>query len=144
MPSCAAYGCSYATGKTTEKRSVFRVPRPINEVEKLRASRWLHNIGTGHDIKNYNFSANKVVCEDHFHLQCFQLDKKAMLLNYEPKAKKLVPGAIPTIFNHKTFEQINMDGTVVTTRAKRTRKEDNSQVSYWSKFTLLCRTIRGK
>ena len=39
-----------------------------------------------------------------------------MLLNYEPKSKKLAPGAIPSLFIHKTFQQINMDGTVVTTR----------------------------
>ena len=104
---------------------MFRVPQQINDEENLRAARWLHNIGTGHDVKTYNFTQDKVVCEDHFHSDCFQIDKMAILLNYIPKSKKLVPGAVPTLFNHKTFDQINMDGTVVTTRAKRVRDQHN-------------------
>ena len=50
---------------------------------------------------SHNFSQDRVVCEDHFHPDCFQIDMKAKLLNYEPKSKKLVTGAIPTIFVHK-------------------------------------------
>ena len=102
---------------------MFRVPRPVNESEKLRAAKWLHNIGTGHDVKHYNFTKDRVVCEDHFHPDCFKVDMKAKLLNYEPRSKTLVPGAIPTIFSHKVYAQINMDGTVVTTRPKRAKRD---------------------
>ena len=132
MPSCLAYGCSNTSGRLGNvKKSFFRIPKPTNKAESLRAARWLHNIGTGRDIKKFAFRGYQVVCGDHFHPDCFERDLQAELLGYTPKAKKLLPGAVPTIFSYKIFDQVNMDGSTVSTTSsseKRENKQETIQV----------------
>ncbi|XP_057311857.1 uncharacterized protein LOC130649569 [Hydractinia symbiolongicarpus] len=116
MPSCLAYGCSQTTGRVTAKKSFFMIPKPVNTTEKLRAAQWLHNIGTGLNVETFPFGKNKVVWEDHFHPDCIKDDLKGRLTGIPSKRKELLCGAVPTIFKHKTYEFINMDGTTVLKR----------------------------
>ena len=68
MPSCLAYRCSNTTGKVKDKH-FYRFPDPNKE--KLRAVRWLPNMGNSkYTINNFVASRNKVLCEDHFHPNC--------------------------------------------------------------------------
>ena len=132
MPSCAAYGCSNTTGKASSKK-FFVIPKPKNEAESLRSARWLHNIGTGHTVKEFKFSKEKVVCEDHFHEKCFNKVKEKMMSQIDSTKRylELLPGAVPTIFNHQTYHEINMDGTCVLTRpnsVKRRNESENQEV----------------
>ena len=130
MPSCQAYGCSNTSGKTPGKRSYYHFPNPAREKEC--AERWLHNIGTGHTINNFKFTRDKVVCSEHFHPSCFEVDKKGKLLGYEPKRRNLKPGAVPSIFTHKVYDVINIDGEESYQRAtssKRTKKREHDEVS---------------
>ena len=106
MPSCAAFSCSNTTGRSNKQ--VFVIPNPIkNSAEKARAAKWLHNMGSIYNIKTFSSLSMKVLCEDHFHPDCFKIDLKAKLLKGEDR-KMLVDGAIPTIFSHNEFDQINM------------------------------------
>lgn len=133
MPSCLAYQCANTTGRTNEKKGFFIVPRPVNRTEKLRATRWLHNIGTGLNINKFTFGKNSVVCEDHFHPLCIKDDIKARVMGLVPKKKALVDGAVPTIFKHKVYEEINMDSTKVlkrNTSLKRKVEVERTDVSY--------------
>lgn len=136
MPSCQAYGCGNTTGKTSASHriSYYRIPHPSKE--KNRAKRWLHNIGTGHNVNSFKFTKDRVVCSDHFHENCFQRDLQAELLDYVPRKRNLKPGAIPTIFNYKTFDVINMDGETVSLRplnvsSKRSLENDQHEVCFF-------------
>ena len=131
MPTCIAYGCSNTAKKSDIKRGFFQVPFPKNEEGKKHAARWLHNIGTGYTVQTFRFTEGKKVCEDHFHPDCFERNLQAELLNYKAK-RKLRPGAVPTIFKHQVFDQINMDGTVLSSRvgsAKRIKRLEDNTVS---------------
>ena len=110
MPNCQAYGCKNESGRTPVKRSYHYFPDP--KKENSRAGAWLHNIGTGFTINTFNFD-KKVVCGEHFHPNCFKVDMKAKLLGYTPKRTLLKPGAIPTIFVHKTYDVININGETI-------------------------------
>ena len=118
MPTCKAYGCSNRTGRLEVKKSFFMIPRPVNEDEKLRAARWLHNIGTGHTVANYKFGKDVTLCEDHFDPICFKEDLMTKLTGIKPKTvrKDLVSGAVPSIFKHKVYNVVNMDGTQILQR----------------------------
>ena len=100
MPTCAAHGCVNTTGRLKEKKSFFRIPRPVTESEKKRAAKWLHNMGMGQNVKTYVFGQDKVLCQDHFHPSCLKEDMRAKILGYKPKKEKqeLLPGSLPTIF----------------------------------------------
>lgn len=134
MPTCLAYGCSNASGRSGGKR-FFMVPKPSNETEKSRASKWLHNMGTGFTIQSFSFGRDKTLCADHFHEACFKEDLQAKLMGYKPK-KLLLPGAIPTIFKHKTFNQINIDSSTVVKRARSKRQHDSERSEVLSLFVL--------
>ena len=129
MPVCIAYGCANKSG--TVQKSFFVIPKPINEEGKKRAGRWLHNIGTGYTVNAYKFTNDKRVCEDHFHPDCFRRNLQAEMLGYKAN-RQLVPGAVPTIFSYRVFDEINMDGTVVLNRpssANRIKRLDDNSVS---------------
>ena len=133
MPSCLAFGCTNTTGRTVEK-SFYKIPNPKNE--KARASRWLHNMGNARwTVNNFVASKDRVLCSDHFHPDCFKRDLKFELMPHLMKTKKrdFVPGAVPTIFPHKVYDEINMDGTKVVKKLsvsrKRTLELERSQVS---------------
>nr|XP_054774718.1 uncharacterized protein LOC129282885 [Lytechinus pictus] len=99
MPMCQAYGCSVRPGENNHK-SAFSIPNPIRDRE--RCAQWLHNIGTDKfDIKTYKYNASRVVCEDHFELDCFREDVRAKIMGYTPRKKMLKSDAIPTIFVHR-------------------------------------------
>ena len=74
-----------------------------------------------------------MVCEDHFHPLCIKDDIKARVMGLVPKKKALVDEAVPTIFKHKVYEEINMDGTKVlkrNTSLKRKVEVERTDVSY--------------
>ena len=132
MPSCAAYGCSNTTGKAKNKK-FFMIPKPKGQHERLQAARWLHNIGTGHTVKNFIFTKEKVVRQDHFHEDCFNQVKRRLMESVDSSKKylELLPGAVPTIFTHHVYEEINMDGTSVLRRnssVKRRTEHENQEV----------------
>ena len=110
MVRCKAWSCNNRPETDKVKRHYFKFPSV--KTDKSRLERWISNIGTTlttSQVKN----ANSKVCSDHFHPDCFEVDMMAHVMKYEPTRKKLKPGSIPTIFAHKTFDIINMDGTVV-------------------------------
>ena len=106
-------------------KSFYQIPDP--KKEQKRAARWIHNIGNAKlNVKTFVPSKDKVVCSDHFHENCIQRD-----LRYEMKLKKnrskfLVVGSVPTIFKHKVYDEINMDGTKINRKpsALQKRKKD--------------------
>ena len=135
MPTCKAVGCKNSTGKVKGKKSFFMIPRPKDDSERQRCIRWLHNINRADlTIANANFGKDCVLCEDHFHPDCTkqELVDPVAELGGKRARKELKPGAVPTIFQHKTFDEINMDGTKVlfrTSSLQRSRNVDHSQVS---------------
>ena len=80
------------------------------------------------NINNFEFSRNRVLCSDHFHSSCFERNMQSELLDKDdfPQRKKpnrkLIDGAIPTIFKHKVYDEINMDGTKVLLKESASRK----------------------
>ena len=142
MPTGQAYKCTNTTGRTTKGKSFFEIPEPKNAIERERAQLWLHNMGMGQDIKAFKFSRNSVLCEDHFHKDCIKRNLMYEHFNMQPGKKELVEGAVPTIFAHQIFDQINMDGTkVLLTRhvsenkRKQDTEKDQQQVSFASQST---------
>ena len=131
MGYCQAWNCK---NKPADKcgKSFFQFPKSDTERERLQ--RWLHNVGTGFTVDNFVWNTNKKVCSDHFHPNCFEENRMAKILGYETKpALKLKPGAIPTIFSHKTYDSINMDGETMppelsVTSAKRSKLVEHEQV----------------
>ena len=151
MPTCKAVGCKNSTGKVKGKKSFFMIPKPKNPEEKLRCLRWIHNIRrAGMNISNANFGKDCVLCEDHFHLDCcvlcedhFHLDciKRELVnpvteLGGKRRKKELKPGAVPTIFAHRTYDEINMDGTEVLQRSSSLQRSKSAD-RFLSKFILL-------
>ena len=116
---CLAFGCNNATGnknRTPEPKTYFQISD--SKVQKYRdqCACWLHNMGNAkYNIQNFEAKPYRVVCCDHFHPDCFKRDLRAELCPtmYDRKKKSLVEGAIPTIFKHRTYNQINMDGTKI-------------------------------
>ena len=146
MPSCLAFGCANTNGRSVEV-SFYRIPDP--KKDKARAARWLHNMGNSTwKISNFVATKDRVVCSDHFHPDCFKRDLKFELLPQTSQAKKkkrkeLVPGAVPSVFVHKVYEEINMDGTkVASTPAasrKRTLELERTQVNNYC--LVLCNIV---
>ena len=132
MPSCQAFGCSNTSGKTKAKirKSYFMIPRPVNDSERERAGKWLHDMGTGHTVCKFKFGKDKVLCSDHFHEDCIKEDLRAKYMGHKPIVH-LKEGAIPTIFGYRVYDEINMDGTTVLSRStstKRSQKREHRQV----------------
>ena len=65
MPSCQSYGCS--------NKNILIFIFLTQKKDKAQAERWLHNIGTGYTVESFYFKG-KVVCSDHFHANCFEVD----------------------------------------------------------------------
>ena len=140
---CLAVGCTSFTGKkNVEKKSFYRIPNPLNEYK--RAARWMHNMANSSlDINNFVATKDKVVCSDHFHTDCFKRDLKYELMPTYKQKRDLVSGAVPTIFKHKVYDAINIDGTFVVNRLsashKRTLQLERSQVAtlvYFTRYLL--------
>ena len=55
----------------------------------------------------------------------------AKMLGYEPKTTKLVDGAVPTIFAHRTFSVINMNGEEIVSeeRSQWLKNVEHTEVS---------------
>ena len=132
MPTCAASKCTSTTGQCSKQ--FFHFPNPKrNASEKERGTKWLHNMGINNS-GTFSFTRTKMLCENHFHSDCFKVDLKAKLLEGKDK-KLLIEGSIPTIFPHKEFDQINIDGTNV--KKKRQLSLKRSRISEVS-CSFLC------
>ena len=125
MPTCQACKCTNTTGRTTKDKSFLKISEPKIATERERAQQWLHNMGQ--DTKTFKFSRNSVLCEDHFRKDCTKMNLMYEHFNMQPGKRELAEGAVPTIFAHQIFDQINMDGnTVLLTRhvSENKRKRD--------------------
>lgn len=136
MVYCAAINCANKPRKDkkyNEKRNYYCFPRPEKEKERFR--QWLHNIGRSDwTLSNFTWNRNKTVCSDHFHPSCLQENRMAQVMpDYLPKTHKITlkPGSIPTIFKHKVYDVININGEVAETErvAKRREEKERKEVS---------------
>ena len=93
-------------------------------------------------ISNFITTKDRVVCSDHFHPDCFKLLRQTSLAK-KKKRKELVPGAVPSVFVHKVYEEINMDGTKVASKPaasrKRTLELERTQVN--KSCLVLCNIV---
>ena len=107
MPRCQAVNCDHMTG--VHKISFFIIPDPERfksdpekyKLEKERVTKWFHNIGRGWKLGSFQFSKDKVLCEEHFEPEMFETDVRASLMGYKPAKKRLTHKAVPTIFSHR-------------------------------------------
>ena len=135
MPFCLAFGCSNASGRNVKNKGFFKIPDPKIQKYREQCKRWLHNMGNSeYDINNFVAKQYRVICSDHFHPDCFKRDlKRELCPDYkETRVKReLVDGAIPTLFKHRNYDQINMDGTKIMSRppSKRTLEMERANVS---------------
>eukprot|EP00111_Clytia_hemisphaerica_P000057 TCONS_00000137-protein len=143
MVLCQAFGCSNKSSgsKAIKGKCFFKIPDP--KKERDRCSRWLHNMGNAKlTINTFEAARHRVLCSDHFHSKCFERDLKAELCplyntNDGPaRAKRLIDGAIPTIFDHQVYEQINMDGTTISSRQPRKRISDMERADVVKKLLV--------
>ena len=110
MPTCLAPDCPNTTGKV--KKSFFLFPKPINDAVKQQVKKWLINLETGLKIETFKFGKNSLICEEDFHSKCFARDLKSELMNL-PLKKKLIPGAIPTIYTVVAYFSSCAPGLIV-------------------------------
>ena len=137
---CQAFGCtSFTWKKNVDKKSFYRIPNPLQEY--ARAARWIHNMSNVNlNVNHFVASKDKVVCSDHFHPDCFKRDLKYELIPTQGHKlrRELISGAVPTIFQHKVYDEINMDRTLVVNRLsashKRSLQLERSEVSLYSLF----------
>lgn len=127
MPVCLAVGCLNKSGKN-DTNHYFKIPDPKKDSELC--SRWLHNIGNAKwNIRNFEAKPHRVVCGEHFHSDCFERDLMFELMpdqaNWQRKMI-LRTGAIPTVFKHKVFDIINLDGNTVSLKLSASRKRSLS------------------
>ena len=146
MPHCIALGCKNNQSRNPLKKHFFALPNyKLDSNEIRRAEIWLTNIGTGFTTKTFEPTRHKKVCSDHFHTCCIEEDKAAKLLGTKPRNVRLKEGAIPTLFEHKTYEIININGEKALGTYHRTRsltmlrrseeKEQNEVSSFSTKFS---------
>ena len=95
MAQCKAWGC-YNNKDKNKGISYHRFPKRFPEIAK----QWLHNCGTGIDIKDLKFGANSIVCANHFEPSCYKIDKVNRSLG-KPERRELYQDAVPTIFVHR-------------------------------------------
>ncbi|XP_070543660.1 uncharacterized protein [Ptychodera flava] len=125
MAECQVPSCKNKVGKASGK-SFFQIPDPTKSTSNIQlAEKWLENIGVKHSASTFKFSRNKVVCEDHFHQDCFQRNLQAELLNYKPKRKLLKVGAVPTIFSDGSPKHDGMMSSETTSETCRYLEEIN-------------------
>lgn len=145
MPTCLAIGCANTTGKTRVKKSYYRVPRPNSDFEKARADRWLLNLQIGHTAETFDFTKDKVVCEDHFHVDCYQsrayVPPSELPSEVRIRKRSLKEGALPTIFSNCVYDVINLDGTKASRDPSMTISEYFSRL-YGAKVTFFWRLLR--
>ena len=99
MTICQAFGCSNKPNPR-ERRSFFQIPDPQKRPEICK--KWIHNIKNAKfDYKSFVPNKSFVVCEDHFEPECFEENRQALLLGYNPRSKKLRDDAVPTIFSFR-------------------------------------------
>lgn len=143
MPHCIAYKCTNNQSRNPDKKHFFSLPNyKTNADEIQRANIWLHNVGTGFTTKTFTPSRHKKVCSDHFHPSCIEEDKVAKLLGTTPGNVRLKKGAIPTLFQHKNYQLINIDGEKalgtykrsLNTLKRREIKEQNEVSSFVTKI----------
>ena len=85
IPMCQAFGCTNHTNSVKKEEVFFAIPNRLTDRE--RCARWITNIGTNKfDIKTYEYSKYRKVCEDHF-----EPDMRAKVMGYEPTRKLLKP-----------------------------------------------------
>lgn len=124
MPTCLAFGCSN-TSVNGKNKSFFRFPDA--KKNRTQCIRWLHNMGNAKWNINNFVPGDRRLCSDHFHDDCFERDLKFELMpHYGKSKKKLKPGAVPTIFVYKTYDQINIDGTTVSTKQSASHKRKST------------------
>ena len=70
------------------------------KLEKERVTEWFHNIKRGWEIRSFQLSKDKVLCEEHFEPEMFETDVHASLMGYKAAEKKLTHKAVLTIFSH--------------------------------------------
>ncbi|XP_041460349.1 uncharacterized protein LOC121411610 isoform X1 [Lytechinus variegatus] len=97
MPLCQVKGCGNRSGHLFNK-SMFCIPDPIKQRD--RCEKWLNFLGREKllPIEAYESLHNRsrVVCEDHFAPESYEVDMRAKIMGYKPR-KKLKPDAVPTI-----------------------------------------------
>ena len=49
---------------------------------------------------SFQFSKDKVLCEQHFEPEMFETDVRASLMGYKPAKKRMTHKAVSTIFSH--------------------------------------------
>ena len=79
MPECQEYGCVNKAGGVSKGKRFFQIPNAMKFPANRSAVKWLHNIGTGHNVHRFNFH-RKVICKDHFTEQSFKKDVEYSLL----------------------------------------------------------------
>lgn len=130
MPQCQAFGCSNKRGDVTadgDRISCFSIPDP--KKEPGLCAKWLHAIGTDKFNPNtYVYHVDRVVCDQHFSKDCFEEDMMAKLMGTTPKRKKLVPGAVPTIFSFR--KQLACRPKDRPNTAKRIQAKERKEVSF--------------
>ena len=132
MPECQAYGCKNKPDHCKGK-SFFKIPDPTKDASvRGVAAKWLHFIGTGHSVDKFHFGKQKVVCEDHFTADSFTDDQHiriCRMLDRTPRySKVLVPGAVPTLFVHRSAQPDHGRGDRAKNRDG--KKEDKVSDNY--------------
>lgn len=99
MPACQAFNCTNKQGECS--KSFFVIPNPAKDAaSKRRCKQWITNLKNGKlCFETYVYNTKKLVCEDHFTLDCFERNLVAESLNFFPRCKKLKPDAVPTLIN---------------------------------------------
>ena len=103
MPECQAFGCVNRRGEegAGKGKRYYVIPDGKRFPEKRELSqKWLNNIGTGHTVNKFTFGKHKVVCENHFRPESFEVDFRASLMG-EKERKILKSDAVPEVFIHR-------------------------------------------
>ena len=112
MPHCAAYKCGNQSNFNTNV-SYHLLPK-----EKTTRKAWIDAIG------RTDLPKTCALCSDHFEPHCFDQSQelKRKLMPDVKILRKLTPGAIPTIFWHKSAH------TPRTSSLNRARKKEHTEV----------------
>ena len=112
MVHCSAWGCHHQS-KRDKHVSYHRIPRDV----KL-ANIWKTN------INRIDFPKDIWLCDEHFEEKWFDasFDMKQRLMNVERISRRLIQGAVPTLFPQKTQENTRLSSV------KRIEKREQSEV----------------
>ena len=135
MPECQVHDCRLRRGRGDGKGiSFFRIPDGSKPEYREIAQKWLHFCGTGHDVKTFKFTREKIVCENHFTPDCFVDDfhsKMARMRGEEPKHKALRADAVPTVVSHR---RQTYDPDRAERAKKRSDKKVSSEITSWGYY----------